>query len=91
MKGLVDINVLLDVILEREPWADAAVRILEVIPIEKDDLHQALILPLEDFEDAVQAAAALKIGADHIITRNEKDFRGLPVSVVSPATALLLL
>ena len=135
MKVLIDINVLLDVILERDPWVDAAVRLLaavesnriqgfaaghtlttihyvtsrardrdtaaaavtdllrllEVVPIEKDDLHQALVLPMNDFEDAVQAAAALKIGADHLVTRNEKDFRGLSLPVTSPATALTLI
>ena len=124
MKVLIDINILLDVVLERDPWHPAAARLLsavdeghivgfvashtvptihyivekardratavsvisdllrvvEVVPVEKDDLHRALVLPLDDFEDAVQLAAALKIDAEYIVTRNEKDFErgGIP-------------
>ena len=135
MKWLLDINVLLDVLLARDPWARegaellsrieagdaegfvaghtlttvhyvvsrardrhaaAAVvtdllRILEVVAIGKADFHQALVLPMADFEDAVQASAALKVGADYLITRDEKGFRNLPVLAVSPAAALSLL
>ncbi|MDT8369674.1 MAG: PIN domain-containing protein [Longimicrobiales bacterium] len=119
MRVLLDINILLDVILEREPWHHAAARLLswidegrlhgfvashtlptihyvvtrardrgiattavsdllrvvDVVPVEKDDLHHALVLPVEDFEDAIQLASGLRIGADYIVTRNEKDFR----------------
>jgi predicted nucleic acid-binding protein len=134
MKLLLDINVLLDVVLAREPWAEAAaqllatvesgeatgliaghtlttvhyivehqegrrkavqavtdlLRIVEVIPIEKSDFHQALAFEIKDFEDAVQAAAGLKVGADYVVTRNEKDFRSSPVPTSTPATILSL-
>lgn len=135
MKLLLDINVLLDVVLAREPWARAAaelltlveegkaagfvaghtlttvhyvvlrardretaasavtdlLRILRVVPIEEVDFHQALVLPVEDFEDAVQGAAALKVGADYVVTRDEKGFRGLSVPVIAPGSVLALL
>ncbi|MDO8501607.1 MAG: PIN domain-containing protein [Gemmatimonadaceae bacterium] len=66
-------------------------RILEVVPIEAADFAQALVLGMSDFEDAVQAAAAAKVGADYIATRNEKDFRRGPVAARSPAELLALL
>jgi len=135
MKLLLDINVLLDVVLKRDPWAESAaslltrvergdvegyvsghtlttvhyvvsratdrhsaaaavtdlLRILEVVPIEKVDFSQALVLPMDDFEDAVQAAAALKIGADYVVTRDEKGFEGLSVPSVNPGEILSLL
>jgi predicted nucleic acid-binding protein len=135
MRLLLDINVLLDVLLVRDPWADPAarllteieegkaegfvaghtlttvhyvisrtqdrqtaatamtglLRLLEVVPIEKADFSQALVLPVEDFEDAVQAAAALKVGADYTVTRDEKGFKGLSVDSLTPGAALSLL
>lgn len=135
MKLLLDINVLLDVLLQRDPWAEPAasllskvergeaagfvaghtittlhyvvsrardrrsaaeavtdlLRFMEVVPIEKADFNQALILPTDDFEDAVQAAAALKVGADYIVTRDEKGFAGLSIPSVNSGEALSLL
>ena len=135
MKLLLDINVLLDVLLQRDPWSESAaqlltniergdargfvaghtlttvhyvvsrardrqsaataitdlLRLLEVVPIEKIDFNQALVLPMDDFEDAIQAAAVLKIGADYVVTRDEKGFRGLSVPSVTPGAILSLL
>ena len=135
MKLLLDINVLLDVLLLRNPWAEPAahllsriergeatgyvadhtlttvhyvvsrardrqsagaavtdlLRFLEVVPIEKVDFNQALVLPIDDFEDAVQAAAALKIGVDYVVTRDEKGFRALSIPSVNSGEILSLL
>lgn len=135
MKLLLDINVLLDLVLERNPWAGSAARLLtrvergeveghvpghtlttihyvvsrakdrhaaaaavtdllrflEVVPIERVDFSQALVLPMDDFEGAVQAAAALKIGADYIVTRDEKGFGGLSIPSVNSGEILSLL
>jgi predicted nucleic acid-binding protein len=133
MRLLVDINVVLDVILEREPWvteaallfsaihgglaegylaghtvptihyivrenrkdralADAAVakllRIFTVVAAENPEMLQTLALGFSDFEDAVQASCAVKIGADWIVTRNLKDFRKSPVVGIPPGAAL---
>jgi predicted nucleic acid-binding protein len=135
VKVLIDVNVVLDVLLAREPWAgdsarllDAAerkaisghvaghtittayyivarasgpkkaatavtdlLRFLHIVPIEAADFAQALVFGMSDFEDAVQAAAAAKIGADYVATRNEKDFKRSPTKARSPSELLTLI
>lgn len=135
MKVLIDVNVVLDVILARRPWAaDSALlldaverasitgyvaghtittayyivarnstarkaatattdllRIVKVVPVGAADFAQALVLGMADFEDAVQAAAAAKVGADFIATRNEKDYRRSPIPARTPSELLALL
>ena len=59
--------------------------ILEVAPTTTDSLRVAGRLPLKDFEDAMQVAAALACGADLIATRNVRDYAKAPVEVVTPA------
>ena len=132
---LIDINVILDVVLARQPWLSDSAAILDtlsqkravglvaghaittihyvvqrrngrpaattavsdlltlcdVVPSTAADFQRALAFGLPDFEDAVTAAAALATGANYLITRNEKDFRGVPISVRSPAAVLSLL
>jgi hypothetical protein len=58
-------------------WADIAV-------IAKSDAPQARDLPMPDFEDALQAAAAVACGAHVVLTRNLKDFKGSPVPAMTP-------
>jgi predicted nucleic acid-binding protein len=132
---LLDTNILLDVILDRTPWADDATAlldkiakheasgsvaahavttvyylverakgraaattavsdlldILDVVALDGADLRRALALGLKDYEDAVQAAACLKIGARFLVTRNERDFKGAPVAPRSAGEVLALL
>ncbi len=45
-------------------------------------------MSLSDFEDAVQAAACLTAGADYLVTRNGKDFKGAPVATRTPGEIL---
>lgn len=134
MKLLLDINILLDVLLQRDPWHESAARLLSIIEMKKAEgfvashtiptiyyiiarvqnrnvaergvtdllrildvasttkaeFEQALKFPMRDFEDAVQAAAAVSINADYIVTRNEKDFQSAPVRSADPATILAL-
>lgn len=129
---LVDTNVLLDIILDRSPWApdgalvlDAISRgrvrgfiaghavttvhyvvekeagratannavadllqVLSVVAIGAADFQRALAMGLGDFEDAVQAAACLSAGADYVVTRNGKDFKGAPVMTRTPGEVL---
>lgn len=59
-----------------------------VVEVGADDFRRALLLDLPDFEDAVQAACALKIGADAIVTRDAAGFEGLDVPVLTPGAAL---
>ena len=135
MKLLLDINIILDVLLDRTPWSDAAsgllsaiesdkaegfvaphtlptiyyvvaqsqdrtiaktavtdlLRILDVVPITRADFQRALELSMGDYEDAVQAAAGLKIGAQYLVTRNERDFQAAPVPTADAPTVLALL
>jgi len=62
--------------------------ILEVVAPGDAILRRVLTLPMAVYEDAVQAACALKIGADYIVTRNAKDFAEVDVSS-EPAGAVL--
>ena len=48
------------------------------------DALQALLLPMADFEDALQVRAAQACGADYIITRNGRDFLASPLPALSP-------
>ena len=132
---LLDTNILLDVILDRAPWADDAtalldsiarrqshgfvaahaittiyylverakghaaattavsdvLEILRVVALDGSDFQRALALELQDYEDAVQAAAALKIGARFLVTRNARDFKGAPILPRSAGEVLALL
>lgn len=132
MKLLLDINVVLDVLLAREPWAADSARLLgavergehegwvaahtvttvhylvarargrraavlavtdlldvaAVVPVGDPELRRALVLDLPDFEDAVQAACALAVGADALVTRDTDGFAGLGLPVLTPGAAL---
>ena len=132
MRWLLDVNVVLDVLADRDPWVEHSARVLEavetgraagglaahsvtilyyllssyrshqvarehtrlllrlfeIVPVDEDRLLQALDLELPDFEDAVQGACAEKWGADVLVTRNERDFEGIGVEVLSPVAAL---
>ena len=58
---------------------------VEVAPCSTRHALRALAFPMPDLEDALQAAAALAFGADHVVTRNLADFRGSPVPALAPA------
>lgn len=66
-------------------------RLFEIVPVEKADFYQAVALPVGDFEDAVQMVCALKVGADYIVTRDERDFQASLVPARSPGAVLALL
>ena len=65
--------------------------VVEVAEVGSGDFQRALTFGLRDFEDAVQAAACLRVGADFLVTRNAKDYKGAPVSVKAPGELLALL
>jgi predicted nucleic acid-binding protein len=58
--------------------------LMEICPVNREVLEQAISLDLPDFEDAVQVACAITCGLDTIITRDLNGFTGSPVSVLSP-------
>ncbi len=66
-------------------------RLLTVVPTDTGDFQRALSMRLGDFEDAVQVACALKIGADFIITRDAADFNGAQISVRSAGEVLAII
>jgi len=53
-----------------------------------EDITNAVILFIPDFEDSVIAAIARREKADYIITRNEADFTNSPVPAINPAEFL---
>ena len=130
---LIDTNVLVDVVDEREPFSEASTRFLDlisarvepacvawhtisnlhyvakpdpdgpdilsfiedlanlvtVVPTSNADLLRALRLPMtNDFEDALQVAAAMAADARLIVTRNLNHFRNSPIRAVSPEDAI---
>ena len=67
------------------------VKVLDVALIEQDSIQIALELPMADFEDSMQVAAALACGAEYIVTRDQNDFDQSPVPAIEPLQALALL
>lgn len=135
MKILLDTNIVLDLLMDRAPHADAAselfsqvengnvtgylcattvttvwylvakavgagqaqveigklLSMFEVAPVARQVLESALDAGFEDFEDAVLHEAACHVGADAIVTRNRKDFRGarIPVNTAEEMVGIL--
>ena len=65
--------------------------IVDVASVLKGDISAAFLSDMQDFEDAVQAACALRIGVKYLVTRNLKDFDKSPVPAISPDTMLDIL
>ena len=63
-------------------------RFVEVASTDTEALHYAAELPMSDFEDAMQVAAARSCGARYIVTRNVKDFTRSPIPALTPQEAL---
>lgn len=127
MKILLDTNIVLDVLMDRIPFADSAaalfskvedgtiigylcgttvttvyylaakvigapraqeeikklLTLFEVAPVNRQLLESALGAGFSDFEDAVIHEAACHVGAEAIVTRNQKDFKKSKISVYS--------
>lgn len=48
-------------------------------------VRRALGLPMSDFEDALQSAAAVAADVQFILTRDIGDYKGSPVPAISPS------
>ena len=59
-----------------------------VAPTDTESLRYATSLPMRDFEDAMQVAAASACGANIIATRNLKDYANSPIRAASPRELL---
>src|SRR5919204_421736 len=66
-------------------------QVLSVVPLAGPDFQRTLSLGLRDYEDAVQVAACLQMGAGYLVTRNAKDLKGAPVTARAPGEVLALL
>ena len=64
---------------------------LPVATVDQAVIEQALNLPYRDFEDAVQMMAAVRAGADYLLTRNMRDYKAGPLPVLQPAELLALM
>ncbi len=63
-------------------------RFVAVATTDTEAIRYAAELPMTDFEDAMQVAAARACGARHIVTRNVRDYERSPIRAVSPQEAL---
>jgi predicted nucleic acid-binding protein len=132
MKVLIDTNIVLDLLLEREPFVEDAIAFferieagqvqgyvaattitnifyilrkaqgretalqavsriltgLEICPVDRSTVVQALASQLKDFEDGVQFACAMVSQLDAIVTRDTSDFVGVSLPVLAIADIL---
>lgn len=63
---------------------------LAVAPVDQQVVEQALNLPYQDYEDAVQMMAAVRCGATYLVTRNVADFTAGPLPVLKPVELLAI-
>ena len=63
-------------------------RFVAVAATDTEGIRYAAELPMKDFEDAMQVAAARACGARHIVTRNVHDYERSPIRAVAPQEAL---
>ena len=59
-----------------------------VADLTEKDMDFATNAKWDDFEDAIQSATASRVGADYIITRNQKDFTHSKVPAITPTDLL---
>lgn len=70
-------------------YIEEILKIVTFADVLSSDINSALMSDITDFEDAVVDAVAVRIGAEMIITRNDKDFIGAKTSVVTPETYVM--
>jgi predicted nucleic acid-binding protein len=58
--------------------------LFHIIEVTEADCRRALMMPMHDYEDALQACCAYRAKCDYIITRDERHFEGSPVPAKSP-------
>lgn len=62
--------------------------VLDVAPITKENILEAIDSSVDDLEDAIIASAAETTSADLIITSNIKDFVNSPIPAITPTEFL---
>ena len=70
---------------ERKKQLEDLTEFLDMVEIDSAMMLRALHNEeFTDFEDCIQSECAVKVQADYIVTRNEKDFIHSKVKVISP-------
>jgi predicted nucleic acid-binding protein len=67
---------------------DRLLDVFEICPCRTRTARTARNLAMQDFEDALQAAAALEADVEVIVTRNVADFNASPVPALLPSAFL---
>ena len=62
--------------------------LFEIAPVGPHAVDRALMLRVNDFEDALQYFSAIQSGADCIVTRNVKDLAFSEIEVLTPSDFL---
>ena len=70
--------------------AQAILKGVQLVALSQRILDLARISVGPDFEDNIQIASAQSISANHLITRNKKDFDTSQITVLSPGKWLVL-
>lgn len=70
---------------DARPFIRDLLEFVEVPATGTDAAKHAVGFQMKDFEDALQAAAALACGASYIVTRNTAHYRRSPVPAILPA------
>ena len=63
-------------------------QLVGVATTDTEGIRYAAELPMADFEDAMQVAAARACEAQYIVTRNVRDYQQSPIRAISPQDAL---
>ena len=71
-----------DIMLEK---VEALCQMLNVTPIDRSQLMNAVILKPYDYEDAVQYLSAMSYRPDVIITRDKRGFNDFDIQVMTPS------
>jgi len=99
--GCISASVVTDLyyILERKTKDEAYARevvesvyaTFRILTVDRRMIREALDAPMSDFEDAVQAVTARKIGVTTVVTRDKKGFTDSGLKVYSPEEFLEVL
>ena len=78
--------------VDPRPLFETVEMAFEVAPMNRAALREALQAKGQaDFEDAYLAGAGAEAGADIVVTRNEQDFAGAPLTPYRPEALLRML
>jgi predicted nucleic acid-binding protein len=65
--------------------------VFQTVPPDDLVIDRALAVPGTDFEDGIQAAAAIRVAADYLVTRDKRDFGSMGVQSVTAVELVAIL